>query len=153
MNFVERASDTTSSSPSLPTPEFADIWDAFKMHFSLEDVSHDAPTYYHLTSDVFSPYSHTARLDRYLVPSDALTHPLVLPTVSIPHHSTNFSVAPPIGFRRSFSDHLPVRLAFSSGPSEGARGEPSGATPRGLSKGRPPRAIRALEQKDYVRCC
>ena len=91
------------------------------MHFSLEDVSHDAPTYYHLTSDVFSPYSHTARLDRFLVPSDALTHPLVLPTVSIPHHSTNFSVAPPIGFRRSFSDHLPVRLTFSSGPSDGSR--------------------------------
>ena len=118
-NFVEAVSDSTSVSPSLPTAEFASVWDAFRTHFSLDEVSHGAHTYFHVTKDALSPYSHTARLDRFLIPSDAVSHPLFSPSVGIPHHHTNFSVAHISGPRRSFSDHLPVRISFDSGPTPG----------------------------------
>ena len=121
MNFVEVPSDSTSSNPSLPTSEFLVAWDAFKTHFSLEEAPHDAHTHFHVTTDVLSSHSHTARLDRFLLPADAFSHPLFAPSVSIPHHPTNFSVSHRGGPRRSFSDHLPVRLSFSSAPSLSAR--------------------------------
>ena len=117
MNFVEDFSDTTSAHPSLPTQKFGEAWDDFKSRFDLSDAPHGAHTFFRINKEnPLSPYSVSSRLNRFLVLSSALSHPLFSPTVDVPHHSSNFSVTHVIGKRRSFSDHLPLRLAFSSGP-------------------------------------
>ena len=83
MNFVEDFSDTTSTNPSLSTRDFEEAWEAFKAWFVLSDTSHAAHTFFRVTKEALSPYSVISRLDRFLVPSSALSHPLFSPAV--PH--------------------------------------------------------------------
>jgi hypothetical protein len=116
LNFVENPADTTSSDPRYPTQEFEKVWENFLRRFEICDVAHDAHTHYHITSDPLSPFSHSSRLDRFLVPFSVSEHPFYSPSVSIPHHASNLSVTQHTGPRTSFSDHLPVRLSFSGGP-------------------------------------
>jgi exonuclease III len=111
LNFVDSPSDTTSPHPGLPTAAFRESWEAFRSHFGVIEVEHDAHTYFHVTADPLSPYSHTSRLDRFLVPVSLNAHPLFTPCVSIPHHPTNFSLTRR-GPLASFSDHFPIHLSY-----------------------------------------
>ena len=139
-NFIENKSDSTSNDPTLPSQEFLKTWGAFKTHFGVVDVEHDAHTFFHIdrtshtppgSGDVdtkhdthidpkepFSPYTWSSRLDRFLAPVEVCSHPLFDPVVDIHHHPSNHTIKPS---RSSFSDHLPVRLSFqdSSGRSSG----------------------------------
>ena len=83
MNFVEDFSDTTSTNPSLSTRDFGEAWEAFKARFDLSDTSHAAHTFFRVTKEALSPYSVTSLLDRFSVPSSALSHPPFYPAV--PH--------------------------------------------------------------------
>ena len=83
MNFDEYFSDTTSTNPSLLTRNFGEAWEAFKARFDLSDTSHAAHTYFRITKEALSPYSVTSLLDRFSVPSSALSHPPFSPAV--PH--------------------------------------------------------------------
>ena len=104
--------------PSSPPTSFVELWAAFKARYSLHDPPHEAHTYFHLTEDPSSQYSRSSRLDRILFPSALAGHPLLSPSVSIPHHHTNLSITK----RRSnsFSDHLPVHLTYEVGSERGA---------------------------------
>ena len=112
-NFIENLTDSSSSSPSLPPAYFLDAWSKFKSTFKVFDPPHDAHTFFHITSDIFSPFSWSSRLDRFLLPLSLYDHPLITPTVSIPHHPTNLNIKNPSP--TSFSDHLPVHITYDNG--------------------------------------
>ena len=96
LNFIEKSSNSTSSSRALPPKEFLDTWEAFKTHFGVVDVEHDAHTYFHINPlDPTSRYSWSSRLDRFLALASVCTNPLFDPVVDIPHHTTNTPSGPP----------------------------------------------------------
>ena len=113
-NFVNRAEDTSSSSWRSPPLAFLSVWQSFLSAFDLSEMLHDRHTFYHIAPDAFS---WSSRLDRFLVPSSLLCHPLYSPSVDIPYHHTNRSTNE---FKNmlAFSDHLPISLSFQSNAPE-----------------------------------
>lgn len=118
LNFIEATKDTTSPNPLLPPSSFLEKWSNLRAHFHISDLDHDSHTYYHVTADPCSPYSHTSRLDRFLVPTALTEHLTITPTVDTPHHHSNLTCKPQAGSRRSFSDHLPIQLSYSCSSEE-----------------------------------
>ena len=114
LNFIERAEDSSSASPHIPSQDFLSTWSSFKSHFKLFDPPHDAHTFFHITDDPSSPYTWSSRIDRFLLPLTLYNHPLLTPTVSIPHHHTNLSATLPKN-PSTFSDHLPIHLLYDNG--------------------------------------
>jgi hypothetical protein len=113
LNFLESPDDTTSASPLMPPASFAAAWSNFKLKFNLFDLPSDTHTFFHLTSNPLSPYSWSSRLDHILFPAYLASHPIITPSTTIPHHSTNLNVSP-LNSRSSFSDHLPLHLTYSA---------------------------------------
>jgi exonuclease III len=113
LNFLESPDDTTSASPLMPPASFAAAWSNFKLKFNLFDLPSDTHTFFHLTSNPLSPYSWSSRLDHILFPAYLASHPMITPSTTIPHHSTNLNVSP-LNSRSSFSDHLPLHLTYSA---------------------------------------
>ena len=111
-NFIENPIDSSSSTHALPSSAFINIFNSLKAHFKLYDPPHDSHTFYHLTSDPTSPYSWTSRIDRFLLPLILFNNPIITPTVSIPHHSTNLNLSYSAS---SFSDHLPIHVVYDNG--------------------------------------
>ena len=131
LNFVEKLSDTSSLTPRLPTKEFLSVWEKFLEKFDLSELPHDTHTHFHITNDPTSVYSVTSRLDRFFVPSPLTSHPLISPSVNIPFHHTNYSPSNKLGSKNFFSDHLPIKLSFSS-DSPSSPGRPT--IPRWLAE-------------------
>ena len=146
LNFIEELTDTTSADPRLPTKDFLKVWDSFLKRFDICDMAHDAHTHFHITSDPLSPFSHSSRLDRFLVPTSVSEHPIFFPSVNIPHHITNYSLSHRTGTRASFSDHLPVRLSFN-GEATRVPGRPT--IPRWLAES--PVFVKTLREKWLVK--
>ena len=124
LNFIESPTDSTTANPHLPPMSFIEKWSSFKNKYHLFDPPHNTHTYYHITADPVSPYSRASRLDRILYPAALSDHPLLTPSVSIPHHHTNLS--PTKGGNKSFSDHLPVHLTYEV---KGAKDTPRSSIP------------------------
>ena len=104
-NFTLRNEDSTSN--EHPSLEFRNLWDHFLNYFSLMEVDSDEHTFYRFTSAA----THSARLDRFYIPSSLLLSPIVMPVVSTTLHTVLYSKPPT---RTSFTDHLPLSLSFSS---------------------------------------
>ena len=123
-NFIEKASDSSSPSPSLPPSSFLESSSNFKAHFKVFDPPHDSHTFFHAVSGAPSPYSWSSRIDRFLLPLCLFDNPLVTPVVSIPSHCTNVN---PVHSSSSFSDHLPIHVSYGNGfvCSRGSKSVPS----------------------------
>ena len=82
-NFISSTADSSSPNPALPPVEFAEKFESLKEFLDLAEAPHSDHTYFHLTSDVTSPHSHSSRLDRFFVPSFLANSPVFEPAVSI----------------------------------------------------------------------
>jgi ribonuclease HI/exonuclease III len=114
LNFIETTNDSSSSSPSLPPHSFFNAWNNLKSYFRVFDPPHDTHTFYHVADSPDSLYTWSSRIDRFLLPVSLFNNPLLTPTVSIPHHSTNLRVDLPKS-DSTFSDHLPIHLSYDNG--------------------------------------
>ena len=115
-NFVEYVDDSSSANPNLPPAAHLEKFHKMLDHFDAVEVPHAEHTYFHITSDVSSPYSHSARLDRVYIPAPLARSLIGEATVAIKPHHSNYR--PRGDIRSSFSDHLPVELSFTPDVTE-----------------------------------
>ena len=117
LNFVDDAVNTSSAAAFLLPATHLAKFQALLEHFAVVEVPHTEHTYFHLTSDVNSPYSHSARLDRFYIPMSIACSLVYTASVTIKPHHFNYHPHQD-GPRRCFSDHLPVALGFVNDSTE-----------------------------------
>lgn len=105
-NFVTEALDSTSA--SRPSNPFLSLFNKVLAHFGLVEAPSEDHTFFRFSS----AGNHSARLDRFYIPSPLLSSPLVSPVVSTTLHHVLYS--PSNSRRISFTDHLPLSLSFFS---------------------------------------